>query len=273
MKHFYVNFVPRQGRRHHFYHFFYGVFLPLSRFLMNQKKLHDFTVYVQDCGPMNKHLESHPFADESHRIRIVAKEDMPRTALTIRGSDFPLSTLSYFLENNRLLRKELLAAFGCVGTPSGGTILVDRGQPEDAISQGTVKRLAAAGFTSGKYNDRSGAMRRYLANADRLEAVMTSAGLVYTTVRLEEKTMQEQARIFWNASTIVGQHGAGFANLFFSEHTTRFVEFGAQGRGYFASIAKVYGIPYANVPTFPASNGPCHVNAQRVVKLLAAASQ
>jgi len=91
---------------------------------------------------------------------------------------------------------------------------------------------------------------------------------------LEDMSMQEQVRLFYNASVVVGPHGSGLVNLLYCKSGTRVVEIGTPVRpnGLFRIIAHHRRLQYVNYFGTAAnirgdeSNIKCDVN--ELVKLI-----
>jgi capsular polysaccharide biosynthesis protein len=67
-------------------------------------------------------------------------------------------------------------------------------------------------------SDTTGAQRRSIRNFDLLERILQEHfGETMVTVFLEEHSILEQYALFRNAEVVVGQHGAGLANIFFAD--------------------------------------------------------
>jgi len=72
------------------------------------------------------------------------------------------------------------------------------------------------------YVSRAGARFRRVLNGDEVERALAARG--FETVRLEELTVREQARLFAAADVVVAPHGAGCTNVVFCRPGTAFVE-------------------------------------------------
>ncbi|MBD2180980.1 glycosyltransferase family 61 protein [Planktothrix sp. FACHB-1355] len=70
--------------------------------------------------------------------------------------------------------------------------------------------------------DRSGTAVRKLRNQAQMLEQLSKYNFV--TVRLEEKTIQEQVNLFHNAEVIIAPHGAGLSNIAFCQPNTKIIE-------------------------------------------------
>lgn len=70
--------------------------------------------------------------------------------------------------------------------------------------------------------DRSGTAVRKLRNQAQMLDQLSKYNFV--TVRLEEKTIQEQVNLFHNAEVIIAPHGAGLSNIAFCQPNTKIIE-------------------------------------------------
>lgn len=69
-----------------------------------------------------------------------------------------------------------------------------------------------------------GSLRRSIINMDDLQRTLADFAPVKRIV-LEHCTFQEQFDLFYNAHTVVAQHGAGISNLIFSKRCKNFIQF------------------------------------------------
>jgi capsular polysaccharide biosynthesis protein len=72
------------------------------------------------------------------------------------------------------------------------------------------------------YITRQNAVSRRLLNEDELWEKLSAAG--FKKYLLEEMSIEEQVKLFYNAEVIAGTHGAGFTNLCFCKTGTKVLE-------------------------------------------------
>lgn len=110
------------------------------------------------------------------------------------------------------------------------------------------------------YVSRAQARRRRVTNDAAVVAMLASYGFV--EVRLEELSWREQIAAFRHAKIIVAPHGAGLANLAFSQKGTRVIEFFSRAylNGCFWQIAALRGLDYQ--PLVPPGDEPLGQNTK-----------
>lgn len=108
------------------------------------------------------------------------------------------------------------------------------------------------------YISRAQARRRRVTNDAAVVAMLASYGFV--EVELEELNWQEQINAFRHAKIVVAPHGAGLANLVFSQPGTRVIEFFSRTylNGCFWQIAALRGLAYQ--PLVPLGDEPLAQN-------------
>ena len=91
----------------------------------------------------------------------------------------------------------------------------------------TFKKGNGKKFAKKIYIDRSDSTSnvkhlRTIKNEDEVKNYLSGIG--FENVRLGEYSFKDQISIFENAETIVGLHGAGFANIVFSKPNVKIIE-------------------------------------------------
>ena len=82
----------------------------------------------------------------------------------------------------------------------------------------------------------------------------------YKILNLSKFTFLDQVKLFYNADSIVGLHGGGFANLVFSKKNTKVLELRPDTSGIMISnIAKKKELDYSNISVIPHAH---HSNSQ-----------
>lgn len=122
------------------------------------------------------------------------------------------------------------------------------------LRQRLVDSVDCKCIDSGRYVfvDRSRS-RRPIANSEELSRLFTLRGFV--PVRLEELTLDDQIRLFARSRLVAGLHGAGFANLVFSESPWLF-EIYASGsmQPYYKELVDVLGGQYGCYLEIPSAH-------------------
>ena len=107
---------------------------------------------------------------------------------------------------------------------------------------------------------------RKIVNSDEVRNLLTSFG--FESITLSEHTFQQQVKIFENADSIVGLHGAGFANIVFSKPGTKLLEIQSLTAGNAcANLAKKCKLTYQNIIEKNVSPNLKHQNSQLIVNL------
>jgi capsular polysaccharide biosynthesis protein len=108
------------------------------------------------------------------------------------------------------------------------------------------------------YVSRAQARRRRVTNDGAVAAMLSNHGFV--EVKLEELKWQEQINAFRHAKIVVAPHGAGLANLVFSQPGARVIEFFNRTylNGCFWLIAALRGLDYQ--PLVPLGDEPLAQN-------------
>jgi len=205
--------VPNQwnGSVEHYYHFLLGYLMPA--WLEIQRKNLNF-VTVRDCGPMNRWFEPlatrvdleimnvghvlHVFAGKLQRSVVLPASDDPSRfdPHEIRG--FALG----YLDAAEIAAAEL---------PVSGVTIVDRCSSDPFYNSSQSEALE------------SGAERRSVPNLAELPALLGSVGHC-EILDAAEVQVESQLKSFTRTSTIVGQHGAGLANMIWMPRGGRVIE-------------------------------------------------
>tara|TARA_B100000780_G_C21060513_1_gene426220 strand:- start:120 stop:1229 length:1110 start_codon:yes stop_codon:yes gene_type:complete len=107
---------------------------------------------------------------------------------------------------------------------------------------------------------------RKIINSDEVRKLLTSFG--FESITLSEHTFEQQVKIFQNADSIVGLHGAGFANIVFSNPGTKLLEIQTLTAGNAcANLAKKCKLNYQNIIEKNVSPILKHQNSQLIVNL------
>ena len=215
-----VNFQLNRGQADHYYHFLLGVFVPLVEFLGDK----DINIVIGDCGPMS-HL-IHEYADTRVKMlpnplyeMVRANHQLGQSVSNLVGYDAVenYNALAFQRVRRRVNAKldNVTPFFGHRYDPQilndGFYLVVDRGNP-----------LGYYSTVSSAYN-LSGNQRRSINNLFAVyQQLRESRPAIY--VFLELLPFWEQVFLFKHARVIVGQHGAGLANLLWAERTPRVVE-------------------------------------------------
>ena len=89
---------------------------------------------------------------------------------------------------------------------------------EKAITKSKIKN-----FPKKIYINRKDATSlRYIINKEEVENILSNFG--YENLTMSDYSFVDQVALFYNASDIVGLHGAGFANIIFCKEGSKIIE-------------------------------------------------
>ncbi len=87
---------------------------------------------------------------------------------------------------------------------------------------------------------------RKILNENEVKNYLSKKG--YSIIALSELSFEDQIHLFSNASSIIGLHGAGFANLVFCEPGTKVLELKPKNAGFmYANLAKKVSLHYNDI--------------------------
>lgn len=196
--------VPDQwsGSVQEFYHFLLGYFAPLVLWLeRNPRK----PFSVRDCGPMNPWFDLLPGEPDlevltpGDMLHLFAARSRPSTVL--RGMDDPTRFHSRDMMSFRSL---VLSANGVEVAAGGQRITVI-----DRLSSGSFNKTPAAEVPASGRDVRSTPNLSQLATA----LLESTEDLTWGIVDAAEIPPQRQLELFASTTVLVGQHGAGLANM------------------------------------------------------------
>jgi len=195
--------VPDQwsGSVQEFFHFLFGYFAPLVLWL----EAHPGKAFsVRDCGPMNSWFELLPGAPD---IEILTPGDMlhlfaarARPSAVLRGMDDPTRFHTRKLQRFRSL---VLHSNDVLLARTPALTVIDR------QSGGAFNKTAAAEVPA------SGRDVRSTPNLSQLAASIleSEAEIPWAIVDAVDHSPLDQLRLFSSTSILIGQHGAGLANM------------------------------------------------------------
>ncbi len=224
------------GSVEHYYHFMLGYFVPLAQWV---DRTGATEVTVRDCGPMTTWFDLlRPRVD----IEIIAPGMMLKRVI---GRHQPMAVMPP-LDNPmlfdgpamRLLADRLRASAGITPAAGAGIVVTDRGP--------TPKHYAVATAEVRT----TGSERRSVPNMAEIARRLESVGPV-ARVDGADLAPREQIEVFSSAGVLVGQHGAGLANMLWMAPGSTVVEIlPPVGEGVwelFGDLADALGLSYARV--------------------------
>ena len=199
--------VPAQwnGSVQHFYHFFFGYFMPV---VLHQQRTNIRDFVVRDCGPMNSWFSLlHP----DTTVEYIPAGVMLQRVLThrqehtiLRGWDDPTR---FPRRSMRTFSDVILGRAGCT---RGMTSVIDR--PRILL----LERRDTPDFYLSKDSEvlSSGAAYRSLPNFSGLAQALSTVGEV-NVIDSATLTPKQQVALFASSDLLVAQHGAGLSNMVF----------------------------------------------------------
>jgi Glycosyltransferase 61 len=196
--------VPAQwsGSVEHFYHFFFGYFMPL---VLWQEKTGSTEFTVRDCGPMNSWFE---LLKEGSQPRYIPPGVMLQRVLThrqemqtFRGWDNPLHfhRKSLNLFSTTILNRVGIESKKETHNEKRITVLDRKPSPDFYVADNSEVLS-------------SGAAWRSMPNTERIAEALQNLGEV-TLVDSAAMSPTEQVRLFSQTNLLVAQHGAGLSNM------------------------------------------------------------
>lgn len=253
-------FRCNEGSVTHFYHFFFGVLIPLIEYHVSTNQVKSYKICT-DMGPMKRILCELPLNiieisgprcdtrfrahdDKSLYSRIKLKDDemllpsydifnvflyddhaIPRLSDRTR-----LMVLQYIQDNTPCYIQSI---------PTKPIILIER-TVEPYYSE--VKTKLPQVYST------SGSERRVIANhADLVQSLASKYGDAFMNLSLERCSIYYQAHMFRGAKVIIAQHGAALSNIFFLETTANVIEISppwSKSLYHFRNLSHFCGVDY-----------------------------
>ncbi|MDF1571369.1 MAG: glycosyltransferase family 61 protein [Bacteroidales bacterium] len=210
------------GNIDHYYHFIFDLLLPLS--LIIRKTPSDVIFLLQETGILTPIL----LKLFGSRVRIQHNfETIPEEKMVDLMGLNPLKTSIQHFPYHYL--KELICDKYCiVPTNAPNKILLIERAPPDPYYLDVSKSKG------------SGSSRRSIRNHKELEECIRSKiapGYEFHNLQLENMPFEEQVRYFDSAVAVIGQHGAGLANIIWMPQQSIVIEFGFQSKKHFKKLS------------------------------------
>ena len=252
----YIKIDSTYGSITHFYHFFYGVMVPIILYSINKKK--DKFIINDDLGPMLKILYELPLnilykCNIGNRKRIFikpldnfkSKYDNNNHKKRINYSDVLL--INQFFKNN--------LPFYISANKKYDVILIERTidnkykfMDYSHLTNNKNKLIKKLGTTSGKE-------RRYINNHQELVKLLEKKfGNKFLNISLENLPLFYQYYLFSNAKLVIAQHGAALSNVIFMKKQSCVIEIIPkekiiEGEDTFENLSKICNLRYLSIKT------------------------
>jgi len=213
---------PLGGSVQHYYHFTFDLMLPLSMVLHNTSPKIIFS--LRHFGPLTPIL----LKSFGERVRIHTSDRLAPNEKQVElvginpdeiyqnKIDFSMLTETIF-KNLKIQKCEI----------PNKILLIQRSAPDPFyLNEAKLKG--------------SGSSRRSIQNHKELEKLIrskTNSSYEFHNLILEEISFEDQIKYFNSAVLVIGQHGAGLANLIWMNKGMNVVEFGFRSKKHFEKIS------------------------------------
>lgn len=197
------------GSVEHFFHFLLGYLCPISRWMDQTGQDH---VFVRDCGPMNPWFG---LLEPEATVEIVVASAMLRQVVEHRRRCVFLPPLDHVA----LFQRKVITDF--TSRVRRGAGAGPEGQPEVLV----VDRASSDPYYASPLAEvkTSGSERRSVSNMTDVAAALGHAG----ECRVLDAALippRDQVHAFTSARVLIGQHGAGLANMVWMKPGSTVVE-------------------------------------------------
>lgn len=240
-----LDFQIHWGSVEHYFHFVFGLVIPLLSFLLEAKNKGKEKLYlVRSCGPMDRLLEELGLSElliipRKVHSKLVSENRYPTKRIT--GKDYKGGEGNYRSEDFASIRQYLCDRLQPKEKVIGEPILIDRGAPPPFYSSKDCELKTSA------------RQRRSIPNIEQLRSdVQTLCGNCFLYY-LENLSLQEQATVFGSAPLVIAQHGAALANILWMSRGAGVIEILPRGLPHtrstlFSELSGAFGLHYWLVP-------------------------
>jgi hypothetical protein len=241
------------GSIKHYFHFFYGVFVPIIlEYIELSKKYQDLTFIIDDdVGPMLRILLELPIdiklkyylGDNIKNLQIEHRylEALDKN-IHIKKKYDKFINYKMYIDVNNFMNKCLYSY----------DLILNKHETWDVvlIERKTNKAIKTELFGNNKYTDimkTSGKERRSIINHDELYNHIKKMypRKKVANVSLEFMSIFEQYHLFNNTTLLIAQHGASLANIFFMKEKSYVIEIVSKIKhqeSWFVPISKICNI-------------------------------
>ena len=219
----YIEINSTYGSITHYYHFFYGVMIPIILYSINKKK--DEFIINDDLGPMLKILYELPL-NILYKCNIGKRKRIYMDPLDTFKSKYKNNKRINYSEVkliNQYFQKNLPFYISC--NKKYDIILIERAIDNkyklmnySHLTNNRNKLIKKLGSTSGKE-------RRYISNHKEIaKSLQKKFGNKFINICLENLPLFYQYYLFSNAKLVIAQHGAALSNIIFMNKKSCVIE-------------------------------------------------
>lgn len=219
----YIEINSQYGSITHYYHFFYGVMIPLILYSIKNKK--DEFIINDDIGPMLKLLYELPL-NILYKCDIGKKKRLyldPLDTFKSKYKDKKRINYQDVKLINQYFKKNL--PFYISSNKTYDIILIERKIDKK------YKLMNYSNYTNNKnkliknLGSTSGKERRYITNHEEVvKSLEKKFGNKFINISLENLPLFYQYHLFTNAKLVIAQHGAALSNVIFMKKDTAVLE-------------------------------------------------
>ena len=212
----------KNGSWEHYYHFIFDLLLPLS--CVMDRTSEDVTFSIDGQGPLFKVLPQ-IFGKRVELNKRVGTSSVKKMNIV------SMNPILANLKNEKLdcLKENVFKCYKVKTTAVPNKVLLIERLPSDSFFNEKAKRKG------------SGANRRSIKNHNEFCNMLRSkldSRFEFHNLKLEEISFEDQVKYFESAALIIGQHGAGLANVIWMQEGSNVIELG-NGRKHFQHLCTI----------------------------------
>ncbi|MBK0382515.1 glycosyltransferase family 61 protein [Pedobacter sp. SD-b] len=220
------------GNIEHYYHFIFDLMLPLSLLIKATNPnvvfhLHQFGLFTNYAVEIFK-----------NRIHIIQTntnllEGKKMNLLGMNPNNINILKFPY-----QILKQTIFSALKIKSSNKPNKILLIERLPPDPYFLNDAKIKG------------SGTSRRSIQNHHELKELLKlkiKPSYVFENIQLEKMSFKEQIQAFESSVIVIGQHGAGLANILWMQEKSTVVEFGFENKTHFERLSVVKNHDYFGI--------------------------
>jgi len=217
----YVKLNSNYGSITHYYHFFYGVLVPLILYHLKHKETN--FIITDDLGPMLKILYEIP-------LNILFKCEVPKKFKKIIPLDNFRSKYFFRKESNKMHYEDKIKICNFFKLHCQEYIKCNKSYDIVLIERSIDPKYTLLNYSKQhpllqKLGKKSGSERRFIRNHKEICYELEKMyGNKFKNITLENTSIFYQYHIFSNAKLIIAQHGAALANVIFMKDFNNVLE-------------------------------------------------